>query len=307
MGNRRRLAAAVLALGLTAGAGAATCLALLTGPSPAAAAPVALLTFALVSTGAAALVLRPATPPEQPRHEPANEEPLPGFAMATAEQLSGPLHTIAGFTELLLDEAPGLDEESRGFLRRIDAATRRMQGTVDELLAYAMAGDAALRPEPVEASLLALDVAAAHLPGPTIEIGELPAIAGDAALLRQVLDQLVGNAVRFVRAGTPARIGVGARELAGGWWRIEVSDRGIGVPAEQRSQIFAPFHRAPAAGGYPGAGLGLAACAKIIALHGGEIGVDANPGGGSVFWFTVASAELGTRELVNETLSAGRP
>jgi signal transduction histidine kinase len=226
------------------------------------------------------------------------EDELAGFATTASEQLHAPLHTIAGFTELLLEDAgPGLDEESRGVLRRIDGATRRMLTIVNELLSYAMAGDSALKPEPVEASLLALDVAAAHLPGPSIEIGELPAIAGDAALLRQVLDQLIANAVRFVRHGTPARIGVSAREEADGWWRIEVSDRGIGVPEDQRTRIFEPFHRTPAAGGYPGTGLGLAVCARIVALHGGAIGVEPNPGGGSTFWFTVAGAETGTREL----------
>ena len=228
-----------------------------------------------------------------------SEADLAGFAASAGHQLQAPLHSITGYAEMLLDEAgPGLDDESRGMLRRVDDAARRALILVDELIAYASAGDTALNPEPVEASLLALDVAAAHLPGPTIEIGELPAIAGDAALLRQVLDQMVANAARFVRHGVPARIGIGARELPGGWWRLEVTDRGIGVPEEQRARIFAPFHRSPAAESYPGSGLGLAVCARIVALHGGEIGVEGNPGGGSVFWFTVAGAELGTREPV---------
>jgi signal transduction histidine kinase len=286
----------------------------LVGTARSAAAPLALLGTVLGSVAVAAAVLAAAS--RHPRNTGAVDTTLPGstgpaeeayrrreaelagFAVTASEHLHAPLHTIAGFTELLLeDAAPGLGEESRGFLLRIDGATRRMLAVVDDLLAYASAGDAALAPEPVEASLLALDVAAAHLPGPSIEIGELPAIAGDAALLRQVLDELVGNAVRFVRNGAPARISVGARELPGGWWRIEVADRGIGVPAEHRDRIFAPFHRAPAAESYPGTGLGLAVCARILALHGGEIGVEPNPGGGSVFWFTVAGAELGTREL----------
>jgi signal transduction histidine kinase len=225
------------------------------------------------------------------------EDELAGFATTASEYLHAPLHTIAGFTELLLeDAAPRLDEESRGFLQRIDGATKRMVTLVDELMTYSGAGDAALKLEPVELSMVALDVAADHLQGatepPSIEIGELPAVTADAALLRQVVDQLVDNAVRFVRHGAPARITIGARELPGGWWRIEVADRGIGVPQEQRTRIFAPFHRAPSAEGYPGAGLGLAVCTRLVGLHGGALGVDANPGGGSVFWFTVAAADL---------------
>jgi signal transduction histidine kinase len=122
---------------------------------------------------------------------------------------------------------------------------------------------------------------------PSIDVGDLPVVTADAELLGRVLDQLVGNAVRFVRHGTAARVTVSASELPSGWYCFEVADRGIGVPAAHGERIFAPFHRAPAAEGYPGSGLGLAVCKRIIALHGGEIGMRPNPGGGSVFWFTV--------------------
>jgi signal transduction histidine kinase len=231
---------------------------------------------------------------EQAMHE--RDAELTGFAAAAGENLHTPLHTIAGFTDLLLeDAAPQLDPASRGFLDRISASTRRMLGLVSELVAYTSAGEAALKPEPVDAERVALDVAVDHLDRadgerPSIDVGDLPLVTADTERLRQVLDQLVGNAVRFVRHGSAARVTVGARELAGGWWRIEVADRGIGVPEEYRERIFAPFHRTPAAEGYPGTGLGLAICRRIVALHGGEIGVDANPGGGSVFWFTVSAS-----------------
>jgi signal transduction histidine kinase len=229
----------------------------------------------------------------------AREAELAGFATSAVDNLHPPLHTIASFTELLLDEvAPGLDAEVGGHLDVIGGAVRRMLVAVDELAAYATAGDAPLRLEPVEASMLALDVIADRLQGqsdgPEVEIGELPAVTADALLLRQVLDHLVGNAIRFVPPGTRARVTVDAREQDGGWWRIEVADRGIGVPAEQRERIFAPFHKA--AKGYPGAGLGLAVCARIVARHGGEIGAEANPGGGSVFWFSLAGAGISARQ-----------
>jgi signal transduction histidine kinase len=227
------------------------------------------------------------------------EAELAGFATSAVDNLHAPLHTIASFTELLLEDvAPGLDAEVGGHLDVIGGAVRRMLVAVNELAAYATAGGAPLRLEPVEASMLALDVIADRLQGqsdgPEVEIGELPAVTADALLLRQVLDHLVGNAVRFVPPGTRARVTVDAREQDGGWWRIEVADRGIGVPAEQRERIFAPFHKA--AKGYPGAGLGLAVCARIVARHGGEIGAEANPGGGSVFWFTLAGAGISARQ-----------
>jgi signal transduction histidine kinase len=224
------------------------------------------------------------------------EAELTGFAAAARENLHAPLHTIAGFTDLLLeDAAPHLDETSRGFLDRIERSTRRMLTLVDDLLAYTSAGDAALLLEPVDTERLALDVAAARMDGadgarPSIDVGDLPLVAADAVLIRRVLDQLVGNAVRFVRHGAAARVTLGATEQAGGWWRVEVADRGIGVPAGHRERIFAPFHRTPSAEGYPGTGLGLAVCRRIVELHGGQIGVDANPGGGSIFWFTVSAS-----------------
>jgi signal transduction histidine kinase len=238
------------------------------------------------------------------------EAELVGFAAVAGENLQAPLHTIAGFTDLLLEEAaPHLDEESRGFLDRIARSTGRMLGVVDELLAYTATTDAALRLETVDAVRLTTDVVAERIGAtagerPSIDVGHLPVVTADAALLRQVLDQLVGNAVRFVRHGTAARVTVGARREPAGWWRIEVADRGIGVPQEHHARIFAPFHRAPAAEGFPGSGLGLAICQRIIGLHGGRMGVEPNPGGGSIFWFTILDGDGGQRSGEHPHVSA---
>lgn len=236
---------------------------------------------------------------------------LAGFATSASEHLHGPLNTIAGFTDLLLeDAAPQLDPAARGFLDRIGHSTSRMLTLVDGLLAYTAATEAALRLEPVDAARLAADVVADKVgvtPGdrPSIDIGPLPVVTADAALLGQVLDQLIGNAVRFVRHGGTARVTVGARQSATGWWRIEVADRGIGVPPEHHSRIFTPFHRTPAAEGFPGIGLGLATCRRIVAQHGGEIGVEPNPGGGSIFWFTIPGTGFGRHCGQHPQLSAG--
>lgn len=226
------------------------------------------------------------------------EAELAGFAGAAADHLHTPLHTIAGFTEILLeDSAAHLDAETRGFLDRIGRSTDRMLSLVDDLLTYTTAGDAVLRLEPVDAGGLALGVVAGRLDEvhgapPSVDVGDLPAVTADAELLGEVLSRLVDNAVRFVRHGMPARVTLSARAHAPGWWRIEVADRGIGVPEDQRSLIFAPFHRAPAAEGFPGAGLGLAVCRRIVARHGGEIGVEPHAGGGSVFWFTMPASPV---------------
>jgi signal transduction histidine kinase len=163
------------------------------------------------------------------------------------------------------------------------------------------------RPETVDAGRLTLDAVADRIGAPavrpSVDVGELPLVHADPVLLRQVMDHLIDNATRFVRHEVPARVTVGAQQDRGRW-RIEVADRGIGVPAEHRERIFEPFHRTPAADGFPGTGLGLAICRRIVALHGGEIGVEPNPGGGSVFWFTVldgvSAAVDDPRELARE-------
>jgi signal transduction histidine kinase len=219
---------------------------------------------------------------------------LRGFAAAAGENLHAPLTHIASYTDLLLEEAgPQLDAASLGFLDRIGGSTRRMLTLVDELLAYTDTSDAALRLAPVDLGRLTTDVVVEHIDAlaqdarPSVDVGQLPQVTADASLIRQVLDHLVTNATRFVRHGSVARITVSARPDQTGWWRVEVADRGIGVPPDHRLQIFQPFHRTPAAQGFPGSGLGLAICRRIVDLHGGEIGVEPNPGGGSVFWFTV--------------------
>jgi signal transduction histidine kinase len=239
------------------------------------------------------------------------EAELIGFAAAASENLQAPLNNIAGFTDLLMEEAaPQLDDAARGFLDRIGHSTRRMLALVDELLAYTAAADAALRLEHVDAAGLAAAAVADRVAvppdeRPSIDVGPLPVVTGDAALLGQVLERFIGNAVRFVRHGSTARVTVSARQSESGWWRIEVADRGIGVPAEHRDRIFAPFHRTPAAEGFPGTGLGLATCRRIVTLHGGEIGVDPNPGGGSVFWFTVPPTGSGRHADEQRQVSAG--
>ncbi|MEV4639635.1 ATP-binding protein [Actinoplanes sp. NPDC049548] len=290
----------------------------LVGPALSAAAPVTMVGATILSTALAAAVfatgsarrrsaardgsadhqalLDRARAAEETLRE--RETELRGFATAAGDRLQAPLHSIAGFTDLLLEEAaPQLDADSQLFLERIGHNTHRMLALVGELLAYTSVADAALKLEAVDATTLALGVVADRLdridgPRPGVEVGDLPPVLADADLIGEVLGQMVDNAARFVRPGSAARISVDAREHAPGWWRFEVADRGIGVPEDQRDRIFAPFHRAPSAAAYPGSGLGLALCRRIIARHGGEIGVTPNPGGGSIFWFTVAASAV---------------
>ncbi|MDP9792295.1 signal transduction histidine kinase [Catenuloplanes nepalensis] len=159
------------------------------------------------------------------------EAELAGFSALATDRLQTPLTNVASYADLLAEEVgPRLDPASLGFLDHIGRSTRRMLHVVDELLAYTLAGEAPLRLEPVDLAGLAAEVVAAHVAVsptlPSIDIGALPVVTADAALLRQLLDHLVGNAVTYVRHGTAARITIGARQDSNGWWRIEVADRG---------------------------------------------------------------------------------
>ena len=115
-----------------------------------------------------------------------------------------------------------------------------------------------------------------------VAVGELPVVRGDAAQLRSVLMNLVDNAAKFTDDGEGPEIEVDARVLDG-HHRVEVRDRGRGVPAEQRERVFAPLARLDKT--VEGVGIGLATCRRIVEAHGGTMGVDERDGGGSVFWF----------------------
>jgi signal transduction histidine kinase len=136
--------------------------------------------------------------------------------------------------------------------------------------------------------------------GPGIPAGEQSALferwsrtdASRAALLRHVLDNLVGNALKYVQPGRTPKIDVSASPAGAGWVRIEVADRGIGVPDADKPYVFESFHRAHTGQSYGGTGLGLAICRRVIDRHGGSITVVDNPGGGSRFSFTVPGAPI---------------
>jgi signal transduction histidine kinase len=176
---------------------------------------------------------------------------------------------------------------------RISHAVDRMAAMIDTLLAYATARDAPLRTRTVELGTLVADVLhdrTAHLPPeerPEVRIGPLPAVRADPAMLRHVLENLVGNAIKYVRPGSTARVEVTAAADAQGWARIDVADRGIGIPDRDKPAVFEQFHRAHVESDYAGTGLGLAICKRIVERHGGEIGVADNPGGGTRIYFTL--------------------
>jgi signal transduction histidine kinase len=234
----------------------------------------------------------------------AREAELTAFAGVVAHDLKSPLTAVAGFTELLSDEvadAPpgsGLDPATGIWMDKILTGVQRMGRLIDDLLTFATARDSTtLDQEPVDLQAVVAQIITertSYLGAigsdqelPDIEVGELPSVHADPVMCRQLLDNLIGNALKYTLPGSAAQIKISARSEPRGWIRVEIADRGVGVPSGEHAQVFAAFHRASNRGSYSGTGLGLAICKQIVERHGGTIGVDDNPGGGSRFYFTL--------------------
>jgi signal transduction histidine kinase len=224
------------------------------------------------------------------------ETELRALLTMASHDLKNPLSSVAAHVEMLrADYAPTLGDDFTRDLASIERGLRRMSRLTQDLLDYAKAGHT-LDPAPTSLHDMVTDVAADHTGGPnppTVTVtGTLPDVLADAGLLRHVLDNLIGNAVKYTPAGDTPRIEVSAHPQPDGTVLVRVADRGIGIPAGDRPKVFDAFHRSANSGGYPGTGLGLAICRRIVERHGGQIGVDENPGGGSLFWFTIPAAQF---------------
>jgi signal transduction histidine kinase len=201
------------------------------------------------------------------------EADLRRYADVVAHDLSEPVAGIALLVRML--ERRAEEPPSAEVLRQLRASTERARDLIDGVLVYA---HGRLMDEVAEDLRPGLEGA-----GATLEIGELPEVEGDPRQLRRVLQNLVGNAVKF-HADAPLRVEVSALRDSQEWV-ITVRDNGLGVDADQASRIFGMFSRADSA--TEGAGIGLAVCRRIVEAHGGRIWVEAAEGGGSAFRFTM--------------------
>jgi signal transduction histidine kinase len=235
------------------------------------------------------------------------ENELRGFAGVVAHDLKAPLAAIRGYAELIVealaDPDPAAVADALRSAGRVMAGADRMHTLIMELLDYTAARDATMRVEDVGLRELVDDVVTARTDAPDatgcrpdVFVGALPRVRGDRVLLRQVLDNLLGNAIKYTPPGQAPRIDVTARVDGTGAVRVQVADRGIGIPDGEHAAVFDSFHRASNGTAMPGTGLGLAICRRIVERHGGHIEAMPNPGGGTIFVFTVPGAAA-EREL----------
>jgi len=222
-------------------------------------------------------------------------EDLQSFAMVASHDLQEPLRKIRSFGELLRDAyAAQLGERGVDYLARMEDAARRMQALIEDLLRLSRVSARAqpfARVDPNAIVRMALSdlEPAIQACGARIDLGDLPEFEADPTQLRQVFQNLIGNALKFhARDRTPV-VSVAAEVvegIAGGnptMWRLTVADNGVGFDDRHRNRIFMTFQRLHGRNEYPGSGMGLAIVRKIVERHGGTVRAHGVPGSGATF------------------------
>ncbi|GAA1957961.1 sensor histidine kinase [Amycolatopsis minnesotensis] len=220
---------------------------------------------------------------------------LEQFAYVASHDLQEPLRKVASFCQLLQRRYSGqLDERGEQYIEFAVDGAKRMQSLINDLLSFSRVGRRAGDHVVVDTGEL-LDQALANLDpvveetGAVITRGALPEVRGEATLLTAVLQNLVNNALKF-RDEAPPEVRVDA-ERDGGDWVFSVTDNGIGINEEYAERIFVIFQRLHAKSAYPGTGIGLAMCRKIVEYHGGRIWLDTTTTEGTRFRFTLPALE----------------
>jgi PAS domain S-box-containing protein len=217
---------------------------------------------------------------------------LEQFAYAASHDLQEPLRTIRSYAELLASKHVGkLDADSGKFLKFIVSAADRMGNLIQDLLAYARLTTDNERPssialdEDLEAALTHLEGAIKES-GATITHDPMPTLAVDRGQMVRLFQNLIGNAIKYRKRDEAVKIHVSAVQR-GSEWVISVRDNGIGFDPIYTSKIFEPFRRLHTADEYPGTGVGLAICRRIVHAQGGRIWAEATAGEGATFSFTL--------------------
>jgi PAS domain S-box-containing protein len=227
--------------------------------------------------------------------EAANKE-LEAFSYSVSHDLRAPVRHIDGFVKLLERELPPATEKTAHYLRTIAASSQRMAALIDDLLALSRTGRAPLEMRTVQLGPLVDEVILDLKPDLArrkIEwrIGALPAVRGDASLLRVVLQNLLDNAVKYTKPQRAAVVEIGARRMEDGETAIYVRDNGVGFDMRYADRLFGVFQRLHRADEFEGTGIGLATARRVIHRHGGRIWGEGEPGRGACFYFTLPPAE----------------
>jgi light-regulated signal transduction histidine kinase (bacteriophytochrome) len=216
---------------------------------------------------------------------------LAQFAYVASHDLQEPLRAVAGCVQLLQQRYEGdLDARAHELIAHAVAGATRMQTLIHDLLAYSRVSTHAKPLQPADCAMILKDVLAnlevnVRESEATVTSAALPTVMADPTQLRQLFQNLIGNALKFRGEQSP-KIHVSA-ERHDGEWELSVCDNGIGIDRQYFERIFQVFQRLHTQREYAGSGIGLAICKKIVERHGGRIWVASQPGKGSTFFFTI--------------------
>jgi light-regulated signal transduction histidine kinase (bacteriophytochrome) len=221
---------------------------------------------------------------------------LQQFAYVASHDLQEPLRMVSSYTQLIVKRyGDKLDNDAKEFMEFVVDGAARMKRLIEDLLAYSRVGTRGHEFQPIECeaalhkALLNLR-GAVEASGAEVTHGPLPVLQADAAQLVQLFQNLVGNAIKFKGEDTP-RIHISAED-EGDAWKLTVRDNGIGIDPDYFERIFVLFQRLHGKAEYPGTGIGLAICKKIVDRHGGRIWVESEPGRGSAFCCTLPKKSM---------------
>ncbi|MCH7500759.1 MAG: hypothetical protein IH886_12240 [Nitrospinae bacterium] len=225
---------------------------------------------------------------------------LMDFAAIASHDLQEPVRKIVMFGDRLVEKISSQDVKSRDYLDRMCKAARRMQRFIEDLLKLSAITTGGRPFQTVNLHTLAQEVAEdleARIAqsNAQLNIDHLPKLEADATQMRQLLQNLIGNALKYHRDGVPPVVTVTSRPLRDGFWEIMVQDNGIGIEPHHISRIFQPFERLHIGGLFDGSGMGLTICKKIVGRHGGSIHVASQPNEGTSFIITLPEQHKAAR------------
>ncbi|MGZ5244323.1 MAG: sensor histidine kinase [Bacteroidia bacterium] len=219
---------------------------------------------------------------------------LEQFAYVASHDMKEPLRMISSYSKLLIRKCEGLDNDSKEFGNYIEEAVSRMQALINDLLVYGKAGEELIEKVPVDCTKIMEGVRNAlrirtDETDTEIIYSQLPVVYGSPSQLNQLFQNLIENAIKFRKTDTTPVIKIDAKRT-GAFWQFAVADNGIGMEQRFEDRVFKIFQRLHNRQDYPGTGIGLAICKKIVENHGGKIWFTSVLGEGTTFYFTLPAA-----------------